>query len=120
MPDGSVGSPPQDEKYVFTASRWTRGNLIFPVRIEITRHHVSRVKPRWFSTNEESIALAKVASVSTHTGLIWSEIRIDSSGGADPIVSRGHYKSDALRIREIIERLQSELSSAPASPPPSR
>ena len=105
----------QDEKYVFSASRWTRGNLIFPVRIEITRHHVSRIKPRWFGTDEESIAIAKVASVTTDVGLIWARIRIDSSGGADPIVSNGHRKGDARQVREIIERFQSSMSPA-ASP----
>lgn len=108
MPD------PQDQKHVFSASRWTRGNLFFPVRIEITPHHVSRIKPRWFGTDEESIAIAKVASVTTDVGLIWSKIRIDSSGGADPIVSYGHRKGDARQIRELIERYQSGMP--PAAP----
>ena len=96
----------QEEKYVFKASRWTVGNLLFPVRIEITPRHVLRVTPRFFGADEESIAMAKVASVNIRTGLIWSEIRIDSSGGSNPIVSHGHRKRDAQRIRELIERFQ--------------
>jgi len=95
-----------EERYVFKASRWTRGNLFFPVRIEITPEHVVRVKPHLMSSDEESIAVAKVASVTIHTGLVWAEIRIDSSGGADPITSHGHRKKDARRIRELIEQLQ--------------
>ncbi len=97
-----------EETNVFKASRWTKGNLFFPVRIEITREHVIRVKPHFMSSDEESIAINKVASVSIRTGLIWSEIRIDSSGGADPITSRGHWKEDARRIRELIEQFQKD------------
>jgi hypothetical protein len=37
----------------FTASRWTKGNLFFPVRIIVTPQHVSRVKSRLFGSNEE-------------------------------------------------------------------
>jgi hypothetical protein len=95
-----------DEKYVFTASRWTSGNLFFPVRIEITPQHVSRIKPHLIGSDDESIAMAKVASVNIRTGLIWSTIRIDSSGGSNPITSHGHRKADARQIRELIEKFQ--------------
>jgi len=97
-----------EERYVFKASRWTKGNLFFPVRIEITPQHVIRVKPHLMSSDEESIAMSKVASVTIHTGLIWSEIRIESSGGADPITSHGHRKKDARQIRDLIEQLQKQ------------
>jgi hypothetical protein len=90
----------------FAASRWTRGNLFFPTRITVTPQHVSRVKPRLFGSSEESIAIGKVASVQISTGIIWSEIRIDSSGGADPITSHGHRKAEAQRIRDLIEGYQ--------------
>ena len=92
----------------FTASRWTKGNLFFPVRIIVTPQHVSRIKSRLFGSSEESIALGKVASVQISTGVIWSNIRIDSSGGTAPITSHGHRKADALRIRELIESYQAE------------
>jgi hypothetical protein len=90
----------------FTASRWTRGNLFFPTRIVVTPLHVSRVKPRLFGNTEESIAILQVASVQIATGIIWSEIRIESTGGTDPITSHGHRKADAIRIRELIETYQ--------------
>ncbi len=90
----------------FTASRWTRGNLFCPTRIVVTPLHVSRVKPRLFGNTEESIAISQVASVLITTGVIWSQIRIDSTGGADPITSHGHRKRDAIRIRELIETYQ--------------
>jgi hypothetical protein len=95
-----------EETYVFTASRLTRGNFWFPVRIEINQDRVARVKPRLVGANEESIPISKVASVNITTGLIWSDIRIDSSGGSNPILSHGHRKADARRIRDLIENFQ--------------
>ncbi|PYV93448.1 MAG: hypothetical protein DMG90_02115 [Acidobacteria bacterium] len=65
-----------------------------------------RVKPRLFGQTEESIAMGKVASVQISTGVFWSEIRIDSSGGSEPITSHGHRKADAQRIRDLIEEYQ--------------
>ena len=63
---------------VFTASRLTSGNLIFPTRIEISNESVARIKPRWIGGSEDSIPIAKIASVSIATGLIFSSIRIES------------------------------------------
>jgi hypothetical protein len=90
----------------FSASRWTKGNFLFPTRIIVTPQHVLRVKPRLFGQSEESIAMGKVASVQISTGVFWSDIRIDSSGGSDPITSHGHRKADARRIRDLIEGYQ--------------
>jgi hypothetical protein len=90
----------------FAASRWTRGNLFFPTRIVINRQHVTRVKPRLFGSNEESIGITQVASVHISTGIFWSEILIESTGGTDPIASHGHRKADAQRIRDLIEGYQ--------------
>ena len=92
----------------FSASRFTRGNLFFPTRIVVSPLHVSRVKARLFGSTEESIAILQVASVEISNGMIWSEMRIESTGGADPITSHGHRKQDALRIRELIETYQAQ------------
>ena len=92
--------------YVFRASRWTAGNLWFPLRIEVSPQRVTRIKPRLIGSNEESISISQVASVSIRTGLIWSTVRIDSTGGTDPIVSHGHRKGDAIQIRDLIEQFQ--------------
>ena len=100
----STTPPPAGE--TFSASRWTRGNVFFPTRIVVTPLHVSRVKRHLFGRTEESIAISQVASVEISTGIIWSEITIESTGGADPITSHGHRKPDAIRIRELIETYQ--------------
>jgi len=92
----------------FSASRWTQGKLFFPTRLVVSPQRVSRVKSRLFGSNEESIAMSKVASVHISTGVFWSEIRIESTGGTDPITSHGHRKSDAQRIRDLIETYQAQ------------
>ena len=43
------------EEYVFSASRFTRGNRLFPVRIQVTREHVVCIKPQLIGSVEESI-----------------------------------------------------------------
>src|SRR5713101_1269998 len=98
---------------IFQASRWTRGNLLFPTRIEVTDKAVTRRKRSWFSVDEISISIGKVASVHIKTGIIWSEILIESSGGSDPLASHGHSKADAVRIKELIEGAQADLARKP-------
>jgi hypothetical protein len=90
----------------FKASRWTRGNFLFPTVIEVTDRAVIRHKRSWFSKDEISISINKVASVHIKTGLIWSDILIESSGGSDPLASHGHRKADAQRIRALVEEAQ--------------
>ena len=98
---------------IFQASRWTRGNLLFPTYIEVSDKAVTRRKRSWFRKDEISMSISKVASVHIKTGLIWSEILIESSGGTDPMASHGHTKGDAVRIKELIEGAQSELARKP-------
>ena len=96
----------------FSASRLTRGNRIFPTRIEVSPDRVARIKPRLVGSTEESIAISNVASVQIATGLLFSDIRIDSTGGSNPIESHGHTKGDARRIRELIEQYQRQRPAA--------
>ncbi|PYK61858.1 MAG: hypothetical protein DME21_07935 [Verrucomicrobia bacterium] len=90
----------------FQASRWTKGNFLFPTVIEVSEKAVLRRKRSWFSRDEISISVQKIASVHVKTGLIWSDILIESSGGTDPLTSHGHRKADARRIKELIEEYQ--------------
>jgi hypothetical protein len=92
----------------FKASRWTRGNLLFPTVIEVTDKSVVRHKRSWFKSDEMSVGIQKVASVHIKTGLMWSDILIESTGGTDPIASHGHRKDDARRIKELIENYQQQ------------
>jgi pyruvate formate lyase activating enzyme len=71
-----------EEKVVFTASRLTRGNFWFPVRIEISQERVVLVKPRLVGANEESI-LPGTSVLS----LVWFEVTT--------LLIPGHNDSDA-------------------------
>ena len=46
------------------------------------------------------------------TGIFWSDILIESSGGSDPLASHGHRTADAQRIRALVEEAQG-ISSGP-------
>src|ERR1700720_1284518 len=92
----------------FQASRFTRGNFLFPTVIEITDKAVVRRKRSWFSRDEISISIFKGASGHIKTRIIWSDILIESTGGSDPLASHGHSKADAQRIKELIEEYQAQ------------
>ena len=98
---------------VFQASRWTKGNLLFPTSIEVSDKAVTRRKRSWFSQDEMSITITKVASVHIKTGMIWSNILIESSGGTDPMASHGHSKAEAQRIKQLVENAQAALANRP-------
>jgi len=98
---------------VFQASRLTHGNFLFPTVIEVTDKAVVRRKRSWFSRDEISISIFKVASVHIKTGIIWSNILIESTGGSDPLTSHGHRKGDAQRIKQLIEEYQAQPGNRP-------
>ena len=83
---------------------------MFPTIIEVTDRAVIRHKHSFFSKDEMSISITKVASVHIKTGIFWADILIESSGGTDPVASHGHRKADAQRIRALVEEAQGILS----------
>jgi hypothetical protein len=95
---------------VFYASRLTQGNLLFPTIIEVSEKAVTLRRRTLFTRDEVSVSIGKVASVHIKTGLVWSTILIESSGGADPLTSHGHKKADAMRIKELIENHQADYA----------
>jgi len=104
---------------VFRASRWTRGNRLFPTQVQVSPTAVALYTPQWVGRREESIHIAHVASVRIDTHLVFSDIFIETSGGVSPISCYGHYKKDAVRIKQLIDQYQSEYFKAPtpAAPP---
>jgi hypothetical protein len=91
---------------VFRASRFSRGNHLFPTQVAITPTSVVQYKARWFGKQEQTIHITHVASVNIDTGLLLSNVLIETSGGTDPIACHGHRKGDAVRMKELIERYQ--------------
>jgi hypothetical protein len=91
---------------VFRASRLSGGNHLFPTQVLITPTSVVQYTPRWVGRQEETIHMAHVASVKIDTGLLLSNVLIETSGGVSPVECHGHWKSDAVRMKELIERHQ--------------
>ena len=93
---------------VFRASRLSRGNRLFPTQVAITPTSVVQYTPRWIGRREETIHMAHIASVKIETGAMLSNVIVETSGGSDPILCHGHRKRDAVRMKELIERYQTD------------
>jgi hypothetical protein len=93
---------------VFRASRWSTGNRLFPTQVLVSPTSVVHYTPEWFGRLEHSMHMAHVASVRIDTNLMFSEVFIETTGGASPIRCHGHRKSDAIRMKELIEGYQTE------------
>ena len=107
---------------VFRASRMSAGNRLFPTQVAITPNAVIHYTPQWVGKHEHSIHMAHVASVRIDTNLLFSDVFIETTGGENGIRCRGHRKSDALQMKALIERYQSEYyrGVTPAGSPPQR
>jgi hypothetical protein len=101
-----IRSRPFTSGDVFRASRVSRGNRLFPTQVAITPTSVVQYKPRWFGKQEQTIHMAHVSSVNIDTGVLLSDVLIETSGGSDPIACHGHSKRDAVRMKELIEKYQ--------------
>jgi hypothetical protein len=94
-------------EHVFRASRWSRGNHLFPTQVAITRTSVVHYTPQWFGRREQSIHMAHVASVEIDTNLFFSNVVIETSGGSEPVRCHGHRKRDAVEMKRLINEFQS-------------
>ena len=110
---------------VFRASRFSDGNRLLPTQVLITPSAVVQYKPGWVGKMEESIHMAHIASVKVQTGLMLSDVLIETSGGASPIRCHGHRKADAIEMKRLIELHQDAYYRAgnrpagdPAAPAP--
>lgn len=98
---------------VFRASRWSRGNHLFPTQVMVSPTSVVHFTPQWIGRLEHTIHIAHVASVRIDTKLFFSDIFIETSGGVSPISCYGHHKKDAVRIKSLIDQYQSDYFRPP-------
>lgn len=103
---------PFAEGHVFRASRWSRGNRLFPTQVLISPSSVVQYTPRWIGRLEETIHLAHVSSVKIETGALFSTVLIETSGGSDSIRCSGHTNADAARMKALIEQYQNQYYRA--------
>jgi len=97
---------PFAEGEVFRASRFSAGNRLLPTQVKVSPTSVVHYTPQWVGRFEQSIHMAHVASVRIDTNLVFSDVLIETTGGASPIHCRGHYRSDAVRLKQLIEEYQ--------------
>ncbi len=95
---------------VFRASRWTKGNRIWPTQVAVFPNRVVRYTPRLFGHFEETIGIDQVASVSVDSNLVFGDVIIETTGGSQPIRCHGHRKRDAEEIRRQITAAQRPVS----------
>ena len=93
--------------HVFRASRLSRGNFLFPTQVGVTPTSIVHFTPQLFGGREQSIHMAHVASVLIDRNLFFSDVMIESSGGASPVRCHGHRKADAIAMKRLIEEYQS-------------
>lgn len=101
---------------VFRASRLSKGNHLFPTQVLITPTSVVHFTPQWIGKLEHSIHINHVASVRIDTNLLFSDVFIETSGGTSAVSCYGHGKSDAVRMKELIEQYQSAYYKGTSAP----
>ena len=106
---------PFAEGDLFRASRWSRGNRLYPTQVLITPTSVVHYTPELFGRKEHSIHIVHVASVSIDTNLFFSDLLIETSGGTTPVTCHGHRKADAVRMKHLIEQYQTAIYRAPGN-----
>ena len=94
-------------EHVFRASRWSRGNHLFPTQVAISATDVVQYKPHWFGRREHTIHMAHISSVDIDTNLFFSNVIIETTGGSDPVRCHGHRKRDAMEMKRLINEYQS-------------
>ena len=103
--------------HVFRASRFSRGNLLYPTQVAVTPGSVVHYTPALIGGQEHSMHIAHVASVLIDRKLFFSNVLIESSGGTSPVRCHGHRKADAVEMKRLIEQFQSEYYRGAAARP---
>src|SRR5262245_44527970 len=106
--------------HVFRASRFSRGNLLFPTQVSVTPTSVVHFTPRFVGGYEHSMHIAHVASVAIEQNLVFSNVLIESSGGTSPVSCHGHHKRDAVEMKRLIEEYQTQYYRGQGPEPPAR
>ena len=95
-------------EHVFRASRFSRGNFWFPTQVAVTPGSVVHFTPEMVGGREHSMHISHIAYVLIDRNLFFSDVLIESSGGTSPVRCHGHRKADAVEMKQLIEKYQSE------------
>ena len=109
---------PFADGHVYRAIRLSAGNHLFPTQVQITPTSIVHYTPHWFGRSEHSIHVAHVASVRIDTAFFFSDVYIETSGGASPVKCHGHRTRDAREMQRLIEQFQTAYYRQPPSATP--
>jgi hypothetical protein len=87
---------------IYTASRLTDGNRIFPTRIIIDDSTVTFKIPSLFSGKETTIPFSRISSVNIDCPFIGFSTIIIETTGEGQIIAKGFTKSEVLEMKELI------------------
>jgi hypothetical protein len=96
----------QISEKTFQSSRWTSGNLFFPDALVLAGDGIIFRKGSLLGSSEEHINYDSVASFRINNGILFSNVSIETSGGSQPIVVNGLWKSEAKEIQDTIRVFQ--------------
>ena len=88
---------------VYTASRWTRGNLLFPDRLRLEPEAVVFEKRHLIGGEEETIRYEQIASVSIQRGFLFAELLFETTGGSEPVFLNGVWIRAAERAKRDLD-----------------
>ncbi|MEK7204666.1 MAG: hypothetical protein AAB254_04080, partial [candidate division NC10 bacterium] len=112
------GHPFTTEAPIYIASRLPANNIFFPPQVCIQPTLITYYRPRLIGRNEQSISITQMASINIQTRLLWADVIIETTGGAEPIVCHGHTKADAVAIKAQIEHYQRQHFTPAGAPLP--
>jgi membrane protein YdbS with pleckstrin-like domain len=91
-----------DEPKIFTASRLTEGNRVFPAEIKIDHIGVTIKEPGLFSDSEKTIPFSRIASVDIDCPLVgFSSITLETTGEDSQRIN-GFTQDEAREMKELI------------------
>jgi hypothetical protein len=104
--EGTAEGLIQTEEKTYYSSRWTSGNMFFPDSLVLVSDGIVFRKGSLFGSREEHISYKAVASFRITNGILFSTISIETSGGSQPIVVNGLWKSEAKEIQDALREFQ--------------
>jgi hypothetical protein len=96
----------QVEDIIYYASRLTSGNLFFPDAVILEDDGIVYRKRSLLGSREEHINYKAVASFRLTNGVFFSTVTIETTGGSQPIVVNGLWKSHARELQDVLREYQ--------------
>ena len=94
------------EEKTYQSSRWTSGNLFFQDALILASDGIIFRKGNLFGSREEHISYNAVASFRINNGILFSNVLIETTGGSQPIIVNGLWKSEAKEIQDTLRAFQ--------------